>query len=261
MRRLSTLTARAICGMVILTVAVMVRLHSPSSAVRAAEDREPSMLIQVRELQSLLTQPGVRILDARPAEEYSQGHVPGAAAVDVKSWQTLGKSEGGFKNAKGWGELVGKLGIERDSTVIVYGGRLPDAARVWWLLKYVGVADVRLLDGGWEAWAKARLPISDAVPDIAATEFEPDFQADRLEEIDSLKQSHKREGVTVVDTRSADEFSGKSAQGGRGGHIPEATHLEWTELLAADGRFKPVDELKALFKVRGILPDDTAVCY
>ena len=88
---------------------------------------------------------------------------------------------------------------------------------------------------------------------------EPKFQADRLEEIDSLKKSIRTGTATVVDTRSRDEFTGREVRGKRGGHIPGAKHLEWKDLLAEDGRFKPLEQLRALFRERGIDPGQTAV--
>src|ERR1019366_2776764 len=69
-----------------------------------------TMLIEPGELQKRLQQTGLRILDTRPQAEYAKGHIPGAVPVDVKSWQDLGKKEGGFHDAK-WGEKVGQLGI------------------------------------------------------------------------------------------------------------------------------------------------------
>jgi thiosulfate/3-mercaptopyruvate sulfurtransferase len=94
---------------------------------------------------------------------------------------------------------------------------------------------------------------------VEAVKFEPKFQADRLEEIDALKKGVGSGAVTVVDTRSRDEFTGKDIRGKRGGHIPGAKHLEWKELLAEDGRFKSPEQLRALFRQRGIVPEQTAV--
>lgn len=219
------------------------------------------MLISPAELAKRLAEDKLRILDTRSQEDYAKGHVPGAVRVDVPSWQKLARSEGGLHDAKAWGEKVGALGIGRDTQVVVYGGALPDAGRVWWTLKYVGVPEVMLLDGGWSAWDKEKRPAETAAPKVAAVGFEPRFDSDRLEEIDSLKTNLKSGRVKVVDTRSRDEFTGKEVRGTRGGHVAGATHLEWKELLAADGRFKSPDELRELFRSRGILPDDTAVCY
>ena len=145
--------------------------------------------------------------------------------------------------------------------MVVYGDRLSDTARIWWLLKYVGVENAAILDGGWRRWVKQGRPMEKSVPKVAATALKPKFQLDRLEEIDSLKKSLRVGNVQVVDARSTDEFTGKDVLDKRGGHIPGATHLEWKELLAQDGRFKTREELRALFRQRGILPDETAVCY
>jgi thiosulfate/3-mercaptopyruvate sulfurtransferase len=70
--------------------------------------------------------------------------------VNVKSWQDQGKKEGGFHDAKAWGEKVGELGITHDSHVVVYGSNLTDTARIWWTLKYLGHQNVAILNGGWQ---------------------------------------------------------------------------------------------------------------
>jgi len=222
-------------------------------------DKPNPMLTQPAELRKKLSEPGVRVLDTRPQAEYAKGHVPGAVPVDVKGWQELGKKEGGFRDAKAWGEQVGRLGIGRDTHVVVYGSSLPDTARVWWTLKYLGLRDVAVLDGGWELWVKEKQPTATDSPKVGEVKFEPKFQADRLEEIDSLKESVRSGKVTVVDARSPDEFTGMEVRGKRGGHIPGAKNLEWKELLADDGRFKSPEELRELFRRRGIDPSQTAV--
>jgi thiosulfate/3-mercaptopyruvate sulfurtransferase len=230
---------------------------------KASESSNPperqTMLIEPAELQKRLPQPGLRILDTRPQSEYAAGHIPGAAWVDVKSWQELGRKECGLHDAKAWSEQVGQLGISSDSQVVVYGRSMPDTARIWWTLKYLGLAEVAILDGGWQVWAKEKRPTEKLSPTIAVSKFEPRFQADRLEELDGLKKSLQSNSVTVVDARSAEEFSGKEVRGPRGGHIPGAKLLEWKDLLAEDGRFKSPEVLRELFRQRGISPDQTAV--
>ena len=225
------------------------------------EPKQKTMLVEVADVQKILKEPGLRILDVRSQADYANGHVPVAVRVDVKSWQALGKKEGGFRDAKAWAEHVGQLGITHESKVAVYGGNLTDTARIWWTLKYLGVEHVMIVNGGWNTWTKENLPVEKTVAAPKATSFEPKFQADRLEEIDSLKKAIKTGKVKVVDARSQGEFTGKEAKGKKGGHIARAAHLEWKELLAEDGRFKTLEQLRKLFRERGILPDDTAVCY
>lgn len=233
------------------------------AGLSTAADNPPkpgSLLTEPTDLEKKLKQPGLRLLDTRPQADYAKGHLPGAVRVDVKGWQELGKKSG-FRDAKAWGEKVGQLGIAADTPVVVYGSSLPGTARVWWLLKYLGVGNVTILDGGWELWTKDKRPVDTGTPNVETVKFEPKFQADRLEEIDSLKKSVQAGKVTVVDTRSNEEYTGKKVLGKRGGHIPGAKLLEWKELLAHDGRFKSPEQLRELFKERGILPGQTAVCY
>ena len=236
----------------------------PENVSVAQEPDQPekaSILITDSELASAMKEPNLRILDARSQHEYAKGHLAGAMRVDVNDWKTLATADGGLRDSKGWSAKVGRLGISRHSQVVVYGDRLSDTARIWWLLKYVGVKNAAIFDGGWRRWVKQGRPAEKSVPKVAATAFKPKFQLDRLEEIDSLKESLRVGNVQVVDARSTDEFTGKDVRDERGGHIPGAAHLEWKELLAQDGRFKPREELRALFRERGILPDETAVCY
>ena len=88
-------------------------------------------------------------------------------------------AENGLHDAKGWGTKVGSLGITDESYVVVYGSKVSDAARIWWLLKYVGVKKASLLDGGWEWWAKKDRPVEQSVSQPAAAMFAPEFQPDR----------------------------------------------------------------------------------
>src|SRR5262249_32656470 len=206
-----------------------------------------SMMMEAGELQDKLNERGPRVLDARPRPEYTAGHIPGAVWVDVKRWQELARQEGGLHDASAWAKEVGRLGVGRDTPVVVYGRSLPDTARVWWTLKYVGLPDVMILDGGWDLWVKEKRPADAAVPTVEAVPSEPKFQAGRLEESGPLKEALGSGKVAVVDARTAAEFTGKDVRGKRGGHIPGAKNLEWKELLAEDGRFKPPEQLRELF--------------
>jgi thiosulfate/3-mercaptopyruvate sulfurtransferase len=231
-----------------------------ASTITAAEkgdatEHKPddSILMDADQLQRKLNDKTLRVLDVRSQAEYALGHIPGAVRVDVAEWKNLAVADNGLRDAKGWTTKVSLLGLEKEMQVAVYGSKLSDSARIWWLLKYVGVKDASILNGGWEWWIGKEGPTETATPNVTATEFKPDFQADRLEEIDSLKKSLNAATIKFVDTRSTAEFSD--------GRIPGSTHLEWKELVAEDGRFKSKTQLQQLFRDRGIVPSETAVCY
>ena len=247
----------------LLLAAPLIGVLALRRATPEEKEKSPTkgMLVQPLDLERTLNGATIRILDTRPKDAYDKGHIPGALRVDVASWQELGKLEGGFRDSKAWGQKVSELGIGADTRVVVYGNSLTDTARIWWTLKYLGLENVTVLDGGWDAWLREKRPAETIVPQVAAAQFVPKFDADRLMEIDPLKGSLRSGKVKVVDARSKDEFTGKELRGKRGGHITGATHLEWKELVAGDGRFKTPDQLRAVFRERGILPTETTVCY
>lgn len=260
-RRFDLVTRAAIIAALIAAPSLS-RCDEQASRVKIrTKTGEGAMLIEATQLEQKLADSRLRVLDTRSQEEYERGHIPGALWVDVSAWQDLAKRQDGFRDAQAWGAIVSSLGIDHGSHAVVYGSRLSDTARVWWTLKYLGLADVTILNGGWDVWIKGNHPPSVELPKVTATRFEPRFQEDRLEEIDHLKQAIQAGKTQVIDARSADEYSGKEVRGKRAGHIAGATHLEWKELLASDGRFKSRAELQELFRKRGVLPEDTAVCY
>jgi len=215
--------------------------------------RTNPMLIETKQLNSILADRNLRVLDTRSSEEYAEGHIPGAVHVDVGDWKSLAISDRGLYDQAGWDRKLGAVGITSDSRVVVYGDRLTDSVRIWWLLKYVGVNDVALLNGGWKTWETSAGSVTTSTPTLKTTTFHSKFQASRLVEMESLKNSLGTPKLKVVDTRSDREYSD--------GRIPGSVHLEWTELVNEDGRFKTKAQLRELFRNRGIVPGETAVCY
>jgi len=231
-----------------------------ASTITAAEKRvtsehkpNASLLIDSDLLHRKLNDKNLRVLDVRSQKQYAKGHIPGALRVDVGNWKNLATADSGLSNAKGWTEEVSPLGLRKEMHVVVYGSKLSDTARIWWLLKYVGVENASILNGGWEWWMKKERPTESSTPNITATEFKPDFQVDRVEKIGLLKKLLNSPTIQFVDTRSVGEFSS--------GRIPGSAHLDWKELIAEDGRFKSETQLQQLFRKRGIVPSETAVCY
>jgi rhodanese-related sulfurtransferase len=111
----------------------------------------PELLLEPAELAKPEVAGQHVILDARAQEEYDRGHVPGARRVDHDSWK---EAFGDGKDVEGWSARIGELGIGPDSKVVVYDDKsMKDAARVWWILRYWGIENVRLL------WRLERLAV------------------------------------------------------------------------------------------------------
>jgi thiosulfate/3-mercaptopyruvate sulfurtransferase len=215
----------------------------------AADYPRPDLLVEPAALA-----PGFVVLDARPRARYDAGHVPGARWVDHAEWA---KGFGDGRDAANWGKRLGGLGLSPADKVVVYDDNLArDAARVWWLLRYWGVADVRLLNGGWAGWQAGKFPVSADRPAVSPTAFPATAAPDRLATKADMLAVVRGGKVQVVDARSDGEFCGTDKlTNKRAGAMPGAKQLEWSDLLdKPTQRFKPAAELAKLFAAAGIDP-------
>jgi thiosulfate/3-mercaptopyruvate sulfurtransferase len=203
----------------------------------------------------------VAILDARGKHQYDEGHVPGAVWVDAVTWERAFNAQ---PDPQSWGRRLGEVGVDPGRPVVVYGSEdLRAAARVWWILRYWGVRDARLVNGGWPAWRAAGGPASREPVRPARRAVVVTPRGDRLATKGKLLAALKdNRAPQLVDARSEAEYCGLMKTAERNGAIPGSVHLEWTECLdRKSGRFKPAGELHRLLRERGIDVDRPAVCY
>jgi len=242
---------------VLLAAAVSVGQEPPPAAYPNGK-----LLVEPRDLKKAIDTSSVLVLDVRPAADYKQGHIPDAIWVDVDEWTKLSRSSGAMTNAKLWSEQLGSLGVQPQTPVVVYDATTtPNAGRVWWLIRYSGHPDVRLLNGGLAGWRESGgTPGDDDVP-IVKTNFEPKFQPQMLADAKSVKGMIGQVGTCLIDSRTAAEYTGQQAQGPRGGRVPGAKHVEWKDFLNSRGQFKPADEIAKLLAARKVAAEQTAVTY
>jgi thiosulfate/3-mercaptopyruvate sulfurtransferase len=231
---------------VILTLLTIASDKEQSSAYPKA-----SLLIEARELAKPETRASHRVLDTRSKVKYEAGHVPGAARVDAAAWSKAFNTDLDLNH---WSRRIGDLGIDADTPVVVYGDSdTPDAARIWWLLRYWGAKEVRLLNGGWQAWEKDIGELSKEEPQLSPKHPQLQPQKSRLTTMDQLLQSLPGNALQIIDARSLDEYCGVEKTAQRNGAIPGAVHLEWKEVLdPRTHRFKSADELTQLFQEKKI---------
>jgi thiosulfate/3-mercaptopyruvate sulfurtransferase len=214
-----------------------------------------ALRVSTTDLQGLLDEKTVRILDVRDEKNYAAGHVPGAVRVDLGNWKaTALENDGkGLADKAAWEKLVRAAGINNLTPVVVYSDSPTNAARIWWTLKYLGVEQAGILDGGWKSWTAAEGKTSTETATIETGDFKVEFDAKRLAVIDELKQEGTRDGLQIVDARTDGEYVA--------GKIGDAVHLNWTNLMAEDGKLKPTDELKKIFAASKLDAEKTAVTY
>jgi thiosulfate/3-mercaptopyruvate sulfurtransferase len=216
----------------------------------ANEYARPDLLIEAADLAKKTDK--YIVLDVRNQEAYDQGHVPEARRVDPSTWSKSFDSQ----DADGWSKRIGDLGISADAKVVAYDdGTSKDAARIWWILRYWGVQNVRLLNGGWTAWKESKSPVQASSPSPAsAVSFEAKPIAARFADKNLLLGSLTEKSLQIVDARSAGEFCGdEKLTNKKAGAIPGAKHLEWSDLIDGETkRFKPADQIQVLFEKAGI---------
>jgi thiosulfate/3-mercaptopyruvate sulfurtransferase len=215
----------------------------------------PNLLVEV-------TDPKLKqfhLLDVRTAEKYKAGHVPGAVRVDLTAWSKAilaDKADAAF-----WKSELAKAGVTPKKPTVVYSDDVRDTARVWWMLKFAGVPDARVLNGGWKAYTAAKSTTETTETAVKADPHDwkpdPNRLADKKHVLEQLKG-----GSACVDARTKEEFTGEKALAKQGGHIPGATHLEWVELLdPKTEKFLPPADLIKLVKDRKIDLDKPQITY
>ena len=229
----------------------------------------PELLAETEWLAGRLSDPTVRVVDGRADEEYAAGHIPGAVHIN-------GFSLGGLRvgpdmpTPEAFARLVGALGIDESTSVVVYGGAAASAfpqmpGFVAWAFLYYGHPNVRLLDGGLEKWAAEGRPLTSDAPAHEPRIFTARPVEDLYCSLDQAKASVDDEGAIFWDTRTLGEFDGSTAGFNpppRLGHLPGAIHLDYRELFdAGDGTLKPAAELNVLLGAKGITPESAVAAY
>ncbi len=231
----------------------------------------PNVVVETEWAAEHLHDPNIRILEVSvDATAFDQGHIPGAVALNwfrdleehpVRDIASREKIE----------RLLGQAGVTNDTTVLLYGDNNNwFAAYAYWLLKHYGHRDARLINGGRKKWIEEGRPLTKEPTKVTPTAYkaeEPNPAIRALREHVLASVGNKQR--VLVDVRSPKEFTGEllapehlpqeGAQ--RGGHIPGAANIPWGEAVAADGTFKPAEELRKLYESRGITPDKEVIAY
>jgi thiosulfate/3-mercaptopyruvate sulfurtransferase len=224
---------------------------------------EPSaLLVSFDALQERLDAPDLRLLDARSRDDYEKGHIPGAVWVDAKAAQAIAARPGGLTDRAAWEAWVAPLGIGPKTEVLIYdGNRQLDPARLWGLLRSLGVERVGLLDGNFPLWRKEHRPVSTEVPSVAPRPFEVRFHTGRYATRGDVLAAIRAGQARIIDARSEAEYTGEKKSSRRGGHIPAACHLEWSDLVDKDGRFLDEKALRARLEALGVRPGEPVITH
>ncbi|WP_134702417.1 sulfurtransferase [Ammoniphilus sp. YIM 78166] len=219
-------------------------------------------LITKEWLNQHLHHPEVRIIDCRfilgnptaGQEAYAKDHVPGAVYFDLEKDMSGQKAiHGGRHPLPQVEDFTSKLqqaGIGNTTKVVAYddqGGAM--AARLWWLLQYVGHEQVFILNEGYSAWRDSELPVTAEIPKYTPTSFTANVQTEMAVDMDTVKLKKAQEDVTVIDSREEKRYLGMEEPIDKvAGHIPGAQNFFWKGVLDEKGNWKSTEELQKHFQ-------------
>jgi thiosulfate/3-mercaptopyruvate sulfurtransferase len=203
------------------------------------------------------------LLDLRPPEAYTKGHLPGAIHLDL--WGvSLIDTDPAPLNAFMWmiEHVLATHGVDASTSVVVYDEQSGiRAARAFWFLEYFGHPNVRLLDGGFTAWTAGGFDVTrDAAPPPKSA-WTGQRHAHTLATWREVRCALSKQDIVILDTRSDEEYCGTTVRAKRGGAIPGAVHIEWTRNLTPDGDFKPARELRKMYEDAGVTPNREVITY
>lgn len=225
---------------------------------------EYQSIVSAQWLSDYLNDPNLVIVDCRfrladpewGYQQYQDSHIPGAFYLDLDkdlSSPVNIKKHGGRHPLPDTNALATKLEAisitSGETFVVAYDDfRFAFAARLWWLLRYLGHSKVALLDGGWKGWTNAQYPVSDQLPTPKSGKFIPQLQSDSIVDIDTVKAKKDLPSVALIDSRAGDRYRGEyEPTDPIAGHIPGAVNSFWERVSDEQGFFRPLEEQKQLW--------------
>ena len=234
------------------------------------EYAHPEILAEPEWLAGHLDDPGVRVIDCAVLEAYRRAHIPGAVHLPVhyyiKEDDPAGSDHGVLiMPPKQFEELMAQLGVSSGTTVVAYddnNGFI--AARMWWVLKYYGHDNAKVLNGGWHRWMSEGRPLTFHATRAPKGAFTARPRPELNCDLEMLKARYDDPGQQVMDVRTDAEWDGTNDRGNRrAGHVPNAKHLEWARFVSRedDRKVLPADQIQALLDEAGIGRDRPVITY
>jgi len=242
----------------------------------AIEDRgyaRSDVLVSTEWVAEHLQDPALRLVESNEDPLlYSTGHVPGAVEVDWTR-DLNDQIRRDYLDRKGFEELMGRIGVTPETTVVFYGDKNNWwAAYAFWVFELFGHERVKIMDGGRLKWKNEDRELSREVPSVAPTEYRaPERDDETIRAFRDQVLAHVGAERALIDVRSPEEFSGERLhmpdypnEGAlRGGHIPGAVNIPWARAInQQDGTLHDADTLRRIYEGEaGLSEEDDVVVY
>ena len=247
--------------------------------ITKTEYAHPEVLVDTQWIEDHLNDPNVKIaeVDYDSQANYDIGHIPNSVLIDWKRDINHDLTRDILPLDK-YQELLQRIGIDNNAITLVLYGDFNNwfAAFAFWVFKYYGYENVRLLNGGRKKWLEEDRAITKDIPKYTKGAYKIDESTEPngnirvfLNDIKNALVTRRKFQIRLVDVRSPDEYTGKitappeypTEHAQRSGHIPGAKNIQWAQTLNEDGTFKSVGELTKLYEAHGILPENEVITY
>ncbi len=232
---------------------------TPAASPVATGYAHPEALVDVEWVDMHRSDPGVLLVALMPEKSFEAAHIPASFRIDWPDLEVADTSDAGVAEWEATiRQRIGDLHIDPESDVVVYDDGSLFAARLWWVLRFVGHDRVRVLDGGLPAW-QADGRDTETGPVVMTMEKRPPYpgtaEPEILAQYDEVVAALGDPDVAIVDARTPKEYAD--------GHIPGAVNLNFPRNAAPDPpkRYKPADELRAMYAAIGVTPDRMVIPY
>jgi len=224
-------------------------------------------LVSTEWVQAHLDDGNIVVVDVSDAERYAKGHLPGAAMTSIDAWRMPEAKHLVVRPKAAVEAHMRSLGINNGSRVVLYAHidtpkDFLKASYIYWAMKYHGLADVAIMDGGYDKWLKETRPTTTAAAKPATGTFRAAMQPARF--ADRAYVTAHIGTIPMLDARPTEFYFGiKNSPGvARAGHVEKATSYPWNYSVNADYTVKPKSELQAIFAQGfGLKPEQELVVY
>lgn len=222
------------------------------------------LLVEPEWLKEHLEDSDILVVDTRGNPDFEAAHIPGA--INFPSGELFDPNTVGsdLLPPEEIEQRLSAAGIDNDTRLIFYddSGLVP-SARVFWVLENLGRGNMALLNGGFLRWATQSMPTESGGAKPAPATFRATSVGSAFATKEEVLAALEDENTVLVDTRTEEEYYGRTAQHTRNGHIPGAKHIDWQQHIADlfDPTLIPIPELAALYQNAGVTPDKSVIAY
>ncbi len=197
--------------------------------------------------------------------EYLESHIPGAVYFDWTS-DIVDENDpvpAQVAGAEKLARLFAENGIGDDTLIVAYDAHPASqlATRLWWVMKYLGNSNVRILNGGWAKWLKEGRETTAEIPSVPLVAFTPHLQPAWRTVAEEIVESLGNPQIRLIDARDEGQYTGKIRRGKYGGHIPGAKHLPREALFTPENTFRSAEAIAEIVAREGVDKQERVVAY